>query len=139
MALWLPLVLAGLVASSQLVTNPEDLSKRFAQAQRLLATGDFAGARQVYESVLVVPDGALLRASDVRVVVDECRVGVQAAARCNIGVSHHQLGDWHQAAKAYEEAIAALEEREEEWRALEFARSNRAEIGRAYSRLLSSP
>ena len=59
MALWLPLVLVGLVASSQLVTNPEDLSKRFAQAQRLLATGDFAGARQVYESVLVVPDGAL--------------------------------------------------------------------------------
>ena len=81
MALWLPLVLAGLVASSQLVTNPEDLSKRFAQAQRLLATGDFAGARQVYESVLAVPDGALLRASDVRVVVDERRVGVQAAAR----------------------------------------------------------
>ena len=62
MALWLPLVLAGLVASSQLVTNPEDLSKRFAQAQRLLATGDFAGARQIYESVLAVPDGALLRA-----------------------------------------------------------------------------
>lgn len=81
MALWLPLVLVGLVASSQLVTNPEDLSKRFAQAQRLLATGDFAGAQQVYESVLAVPDGALLRASDVRVVVDERRVGVQAAAR----------------------------------------------------------
>ena len=56
----------------------------------------------------------------------------EAAARCNIGVSHHQLGDWRQAAKAYERAVTVLEGREKEWRALEFARSNRAEIGRTY-------
>ena len=99
MALWLPLVLAGLVASSQLVTNPEDLSKRFAQAQRLLATGDFAGARQVYESVLAVPDGALLRASDVRVAVDERRVGVQAAARYQLAnLARKQAQLWHKEA-----------------------------------------
>ena len=99
MALWLPLVLAGLVASSQLVTNPEDLSKRFTQAQRLLATGDFAGARQVYESVLAVPDGALLRASDVRVAVDERRVGVQAAARYQLAnLARKQAQLWHKEA-----------------------------------------
>ena len=33
MAIWLPLVLAGLVTGSQFVTNPEDLGKRFARAQ----------------------------------------------------------------------------------------------------------
>ena len=99
MVLWLPLVLVGLVASSQLVTNPEDLSKRFAQAQRLLATGDFAGARQVYESVLAVPDGALLRASDVRVVVDERQVGVQAAARYQLAnLSRKQAQLWRKEA-----------------------------------------
>ena len=94
MALWLPLVLAGLVTGSQFVTNPEDLGKRFARAQKLLAIGDFAGARRMYEGVLAVPDGALLRASAVRVVVDEQSVGVQAAARyqlANMGRKQAQL------------------------------------------------
>ena len=67
MAIWLPLVLAGLVVGSQFVTNPEDLGKRFARAQKLLATGDFAGAQRIYEGVLAVQDGALMRASAVRV------------------------------------------------------------------------
>ncbi len=94
MAIWLPLVMAGLVAGSQLVTNPEDLGKRFARAQKLLATGDFAGAQRIYEGVLAVQDGALLRASDVRVEVDERAVGVQAAARyqlANMGRKQAQL------------------------------------------------
>ena len=94
MALWLPLVLAGLVAGSQFVTNPEDLGKRFARAQKLLATGDFAGAQRIYEGVLAVQDGALMRASAVRVVVDEQSVGVQAAARyqlANMGRKQAQL------------------------------------------------
>ena len=54
MAIGLLLVLAGLVAGSQFVTNPEDLGKRFARAQKLLATGDFAGAQRMYEGVLAV-------------------------------------------------------------------------------------
>ena len=94
MAIWLPLVLAGLVTGSQFVTNPEDLGKRFARAQKLLATGDFAGAQRMYEGVLEVSDGALLRASAVRVVVDEQAVGVQAAARyqlANMGRKQAQL------------------------------------------------
>ena len=94
MAIWLPLVMAGLVAGSQFVTNPEDLGKRFARAQKLLATGDFAGAQQIYEGVLAVQDGALMRASAVRVVVDEQSVGVQAAARyqlANMGRKQAQL------------------------------------------------
>ena len=63
-------------------------------AQKLLATGDFAGAQRIYEGVLAVQDGALLRASDVRVVVDEQAVGVQAAARyqlANMGRKQAQL------------------------------------------------
>ena len=94
MAIWLPLVLAGLVAGSQFVTNPEDLGKRFVRAQKLLATGDFAGAQRIYEGVLAVSDGALMRASAVRVVVDEHAVGVQAAARyqlANMGRKQAQL------------------------------------------------
>ena len=99
MALWLPFVLAGLVAGSQFVTNPEDLGKRFARAQKLLAIGDFAGAQRMYEGVLAVPDGVLLRASAVRVVVDEHVVSVQAAARyqlANMGRKQAQL--WQQEA-----------------------------------------
>ena len=42
------------------------------------------------------------------------------------------MDNWRLAALAYEEAIAALEKRKEEWRALEFARSNREMIGRTY-------
>lgn len=94
MAIWLPLVLVGLVTGSQFVTNPEDLGKRFARAQKLLATGDFAGAQRIYEGVLAVQDGALMRASAVRVVVDEQAVGVQAAARyqlANMGRKRAQL------------------------------------------------
>ena len=94
MAIWLPLVLAGLVTGSQFVTNPEDLGKRFVRAQKLLATGDFAGAQRIYEGVLAVQDGALMRASAVRVVVDEQAVGVQAAARyqlANMGRKQAQL------------------------------------------------
>ncbi len=107
MAIWLPLMLAGLVAGSQLVTNPEDLGKRFARAQKLLATGDFAGAQRIYEGVLAEPDGVLLRASQVRVVVDERVVGVQAAARyqlANMGRKQAQL--WQQEA-ALADSLAA--------------------------------
>ena len=99
MAIGLLLVLVGLVAGSQFVTNPEDLGKRFARAQKLLATGDFAGAQRMYEGVLAVPDGVLLRASHVRVVVDEHSVSVQAAARyqlANMGRKQAQL--WQQEA-----------------------------------------
>ena len=107
MAIWLPLVLVGLVAGSQFVTNPEDLGKRFARAQKLLATGDFAGARQIYEGVLAVSDGALLRASDVRVVVDEHRVGVQAAARYQLAnMARKQAQLWREEAALADSAGA---------------------------------
>ena len=99
MAIWLRLMLAGLVTGSQFVTNPEDLGKRFARAQKLLATGDFAGAQRVYEGVLAVQDGPLMRASHVRVVVDEYAVGVQAAARYQLAnMARKQAQLWRQEA-----------------------------------------
>ena len=107
MAIWLPLVLAGLVTGSQFVTNPEDLGKRFARAQKLLATGDFAGAQRIYEGVLAVQDGALMRASAVHVVVDEYAVGVQAAARyqlANMGRKQAQL--WREEAALADSVVA---------------------------------
>ena len=107
MAIGLLLVLAGLVTGSQFVTNPEDLGKRFARAQKLLATGDFAGAQRIYEGVLAVPDGALMRASAVRVVVDEQSVGVQAAARyqlANMGRKQAQL--WREEAALADSVVA---------------------------------
>ena len=107
MALWLPLVLAGLVTGSQFVTNPEDLGKRFARAQKLLATGDFAEAQRIYEGVLEVPDGALLRASTVRVIVDEHTVGVQAAARYQLANMGRKQAQWWQQAAALADSVEA--------------------------------
>ena len=107
MAIWLPLVLAGLVAGSQFVTNPEDLGKRFVQAQKLMATGDFAGAQRVYEGVLEVPDGMLMRASAVRVVVDEHAVGVQAAARYQLANMARKQAQWWQQEEALADSVAA--------------------------------
>lgn len=107
MAIWLPLMLAGLVTGSQFVTNPEDLGKRFARAQKLLATGDFAGAQRVYEGVLAVQDGPLMRASHVRVVVDEYAVGVQAAARYQLAnMARKQAQLWRQEAALADSATA---------------------------------
>jgi len=107
MATWLPLVLAGLVTGSQFVTNPEDLGKRFGRAQKLLASGDFAGAQHIYEGVLAVADGALLRASMVRVVVDEQAVGVQAAARYQLAnMARKQAQLWRQEAALADSALA---------------------------------
>ena len=51
MAIGLLLVLAGLVVGSQFVTNPEDLGKRFARAQKLMALGDSAVALAQFEQV----------------------------------------------------------------------------------------
>lgn len=99
MAIWLPLVLAGFVVGSQFATNPEDLGKRFVRAQKLLASGDFAGAQRLYEGVLAVADGVLLRASHVRVVVDEQAVGVQAAARYQLAnMARKQAQLWQEEA-----------------------------------------
>ncbi len=113
MAIWLPLVLAGLVAGSQFVTNPEDLGKHFVRAQKLLATGDFAGAQRIYEGVLAVSDGVLMRASHVRVVVDEHAVGVQAAARYQLAnMARKQAQLWEEEAaladSAGADSLAAL-------------------------------
>ena len=107
MAIWLPFVLAGLVAGSQLVTNPEDLGKRFARAQKLLAIGDFAGAQRIYGGVLEVPDGMLLRASAVRVVVDEHAVGVQAAARYQLANMARKQAQWWQQEAVLADSVAA--------------------------------
>ncbi|MDE2735374.1 MAG: tetratricopeptide repeat protein [Gemmatimonadota bacterium] len=107
MALWLPLVLAGLVTGSQFVTNPEDLGKRFARAQKLLAIGDFAGAQRMYEGMLAEPDGVLLRASAVRVVVDEQSVGVQAAARYQLANMGRKQAQWWQQEAALADSVEA--------------------------------
>ena len=77
----LPVVMAALVAGSQWWTNPEDMGKEFAAAQRLLASGDFDGARKSYEALLRVPEHALMRPSRVRVKVDDKEVNLREAAR----------------------------------------------------------
>ena len=99
MAILLPTLLAFLVAGSQFVTNPEDMEKQFVRAQKLMAGGDFVGARQAYERLLAVTDQALLRASQVRVTIDEQEVGLQEAARyqlANMARKRAQL--WHKEA-----------------------------------------
>ena len=50
----------------------------------------------------------------------------EAAARCNIGMAYQRLGEHRAAARVYDEAVRALEGREEEQEAREFARRNRA-------------
>ena len=81
MAYALSIALGLLVAGSQLVTNPEDMARSFGRAQRLMAGGDFDGARDLYVRLAAIPDRPLLRASQVRVVVDEQEVDLQDAAR----------------------------------------------------------
>ena len=99
MAYALPLVLALLVIGSQQVTNPEDMGKEFARAQRLLAGGDFAGAQRLYDHLLAVPDGRLLRASQVAVRIGERQVGLQEAARYQLGnLTRQQARLWRQEA-----------------------------------------
>ena len=107
MAFALPLLLAVLVAGSQWVSNPEDLGKRFARAQRLLATGDFAGAQQLYREVLAVPDQPLVHPSRVQVQVDEQEVGLREAARyqlANLSRRQAQLARQEAALAAPQEA-----------------------------------
>ncbi|MDE2754371.1 MAG: tetratricopeptide repeat protein, partial [Gemmatimonadota bacterium] len=107
MAALLSLVQAVLVAGSQFVTNPEDLGKRFVRAQGLVAIGDFAGAQRVYESVLEMSDGMLMRPSRVRVVVDERSVGVQSAARYQLANMARKQAQWWQQEASLADSAAA--------------------------------
>ena len=66
MPLVMTALLAVLNAGSQWVSNPEDLGKRFARVQGLLATADGSGAQHSYEALLAVPDHPLLRLSPVK-------------------------------------------------------------------------
>ena len=98
------------------------------QARQLLAHLADAEADSLYtEGMALYDEGEFVRAIAVleEVIVRYPNTPSEAAARCNIGVSYYQMDNWRLAALAYEEAVAALEGREEEWRALEFARSNR--------------
>ena len=105
------------------------------QARQLLAYLADAEADSLYsEGMALYDEGEFERAIAVleEVIGRYPNTPSEAAARCNIGVSYYQMDNWRLAALAYEEAIAALEGRKEEWRALEFARSNREMIGRTY-------
>ena len=105
------------------------------QARQLLAYLADAEADSLYsEGMALYDEGEFVRAIAVleEVIERYPNTPSEAAARCNIGVSYYQMDNWRLAAIAYEEAVAALEGRKEEWRALEFARSNRAMIGRTY-------
>ncbi|MXW78154.1 MAG: tetratricopeptide repeat protein, partial [Gemmatimonadetes bacterium] len=105
------------------------------QARQLLAYLADAEADSLYSKGMVLYDqGEFVQAIAVleEVIARYPNTPSEAAARCNIGVSYYQMDNWRLAALAYEEAIAALEGREEEWRALEFARSNRELISRTY-------
>ena len=105
------------------------------QARQLLAYLSDAEADSLYsEGMALYDEDQFERAIAVleEVIAQYPNTPSEAAARCNIGVSYYQLKDWRRAAQAYEEAMAALEGREEEWRALEFARSSRELIGRTY-------
>ena len=105
------------------------------QARQLLAYLADSEADSLYsEGMALYDEGELERAITVLEAVIERYPDTpsEAAARCNIGVAYYQMDNWRLAAIAYEEAVAALEGRKEEWRALEFARSNREMIGRMY-------
>ena len=119
----------------------EQVVKRFpetaeaVQARQLLAYLADTEADSLYsEGMALYDEGEFERAIAVleEVIERYPNTPSEAAARCNIGVSYYQMDNWRLAALAYEEARAALEGREEEWRALEFARSNREMIGRTY-------
>ncbi|MEW6753732.1 MAG: tetratricopeptide repeat protein [Candidatus Latescibacterota bacterium] len=100
MAIVVPIVLALLVAGSQWVTNPEDMTRAFERAQKLLAGGDFTGAQRLYEDLLVLPDQALLHASRVRVTIDEREVGLQQAARYQLAnLARKQAQLWQKEAE----------------------------------------
>lgn len=112
MAFSLPLLLAVIVAGSQWVSNPEDLGKHFARAQRLLASGDFAEAQRLYQEVLRTPEQALMHPSRVRVQVDEQEVGLQEAARyqlANIARRQAQLARREAALAAPQEVDSLLD------------------------------
>lgn len=97
MAILVPTILALLVAGSQLVTNPEDMTRTFERSQKLLAGGDFAGAGRLYEELLALPDETLLHASQVRVTIDEREVGLQQAARYQLAnIARKQAQLWQQ-------------------------------------------
>ena len=105
------------------------------QARQLLSYLADAEADSLYTEGMVLYDqGEFVQAIAVleEVIGRYPNTPSEAAAWCNIGVSYYQMDNWRLAALSYEEAIAALEGREEEWRALEFARSNREMIGRMY-------
>ncbi|MEW6755106.1 MAG: tetratricopeptide repeat protein [Candidatus Latescibacterota bacterium] len=100
MAILVPTFLALLVVGSQLVTNPEDMTRAFERAQKLLAGGDFAGAGRLYEELLGLPDAALLHASRVRVTIDEREVGLQQAARYQLAnIARKQAQLWQKEAE----------------------------------------
>ena len=88
MAYLLGIVLAGVVTLSQVVTNPEDMGRLFLRAQRLLASGDFEGARLGYDRILAVPDRPLMKPSQVMVQVDEETLNLRDAARYQLANSH---------------------------------------------------
>ncbi|MDE2753233.1 MAG: tetratricopeptide repeat protein [Gemmatimonadota bacterium] len=105
------------------------------QARQLLAHIADAEADSLYRAGMALYDeGEFTRAITVleEVIARFPDTHSEAAARCNVGVAYTQMKDWPQAAKAFESAMATLEERDREWRAFEFARSSRETIGRTY-------
>ena len=92
MAYLVPMVLALLVGMSLRVTNPEDMEALFHRTQRLLAAGDFAGARAGYERLLAIPEQRLLRPSRVLVQIDEEAVNLRDAARYQLANLERRQG-----------------------------------------------
>ncbi|MFH1566866.1 MAG: tetratricopeptide repeat protein, partial [Gemmatimonadota bacterium] len=85
-------MLVLLVGASLRVTNPEDMEALFHRTQRLLAAGDFAGARAGYERLLAIPAQRLLRPARVLVQIDEQPVNLRDAARYQLANLERRQG-----------------------------------------------
>ncbi len=111
-----------------------ETQEAFQAQQVLIYLSDMAADSLYTEGMALYDRGEYKQAIEVLRQIVERYLGTpsEAAARCNIGVSYQQMGEWRKAAKVYEEAITALKGREEEWQALEFARANRRWITRTY-------
>ena len=111
----------------------EEVSARFpetqeaVQAQQVLLYLSDVEADSLYQQGMALFDSTEYeQAIPVlkRVIEDYPGTPSEAAARCNIGVAHQMMSEHRKATAIYREAIAVLEKREEEWRALAFAREN---------------
>jgi len=97
------------------------------EAQKLLRVLADMEADSLYAEAMALFDAGEMEGAIAalgRVVKEHPGTPSEAAARCNIGVAYQRLLDYRRAAEAYWDAVQALETREGEREALEFARNS---------------